>query len=53
MSTAKRWVIAVEGEAMTEEEARKEAQSMAKKQGWNLYLAEIKEKIVPEGKAEK
>lgn len=53
MSVSKGWVIAVDGEAMTEEEAREVAEAISKKKGMKLYLAEIKEKIVPEGKSEK
>ena len=53
MSASKGWVIAVDGEAMTEEEAREVAEAIFKKKGMKLYLAEIKEEITMEGKSEK
>ena len=49
MSASKGWVIAVDGEAMTEEEAREVAEAISRKKGMKLYLAEIKEEINEKG----
>ena len=51
MNTEKRWVIVIEGEAMTKEDALEEARMMIEKKGWKMYLAEIKEEIETKGKA--
>ena len=49
--TATRWVIATEGEGMTEEEARNEAKQILNLHpGQKLYLCEIREEIRMEAK---
>ena len=41
----KSWVIVIEGEAMTKEEALEEARMMSEKKGWKMYIAEIQEEV--------